>query len=317
MDFFHGLASRGGIRADATEPRRLEDMLAHGRKLESLGQLAAGIVHEINSPMQYVSDNLEFLDENVASIAKLMHKLETLLADPAAGETPVSALRADLEACRGFAEFPSAVADCREGVGRIIQTVRAMKQFSHPGTCSKVPADINQVIESVFTVSRNSWKYLAAAELQLDPELPAVSCQPTELSQVLLNLILNAVDAIAEKKERDPQYADHRIIARSRRVGDSVEISVEDSGCGMPPEVLDRIYEPFFTTKGVGKGTGLGLPLSYDVIVKRHGGTIDVSSDPGKGTCFRIMLPIAPPTETEPFPSPRKNRRAQPLTRAG
>ncbi|HNR33717.1 MAG TPA: response regulator [Candidatus Hydrogenedentes bacterium] len=288
------------MEAEADETRtalQLERALNQAQKLESVGRLAAGIAHEINTPAQYVGDNLEFLQSAHADIVALINLFRRLMESPAADALPPDLLNEarDLIETAHFEylanEIPRAIAQSIEGIGRITSIVQAMKEFSHPGVTEKTLADINHCIESTATVSRNEWKYVADLEMDLDPSLPRVWCLPAELNQVFLNLIVNAAHAIADVVG-DGSETKGRIMISTRRDGDWVEIRISDTGTGIPDEFRDRIFDPFFTTKEVGKGTGQGLAIARNVVVNKHSGTLSVESEVGKGTAFIIRLPV-------------------------
>jgi signal transduction histidine kinase len=190
-------------------------------------------------------------------------------------------------------EIPVAIEHTLEGVDRISKIVRAMKEFSHPGQEEKVPTDLNKAIESTITVARNEWKYVAELETDFDLSLPAVPCMPAEFNQVILNMIINAAHAISEVV-RDEQGTLGSIRISTARVDGRVRITISDTGAGIPPEIQSRIFDPFFTTKEVGRGTGQGLAICFPVIVEKHGGSIEVASEVGKGTSFTITLPLEP-----------------------
>jgi signal transduction histidine kinase len=188
-------------------------------------------------------------------------------------------------------ELPNAIDQSLEGLRRIGRIVKAMKEFSHPGSNEKLPADINRAIETTITVARNEWKYVAEVVTDLDPSLPPVPCLQGEFNQVILNLLVNAAHAISAVVG-DGAKNKGKITVTTRRVDDSAEITIHDSGTGIPKEIQARIFEPFFTTKPVGKGTGQGLSLAHSTIVKRHRGQIWFESAPGEGTTFFIRLPL-------------------------
>jgi signal transduction histidine kinase len=194
------------------------------------------------------------------------------------------------------AEIPRAISESLDGVERTAHIVRAMKEFSHPAD-EKTAVDLNRAIESTLTVSRNEWKYVAELVTDFDPALPPVPCLPGEFNQVMLNLIVNAAHAIGEVLGERPT-AKGKITIRTRCAGAWAEIEVADTGAGIPAPIRHRIFDPFFTTKGVGKGTGQGLSIAHTVVVRKHGGTIDVESEAGKGTSFLLRLPMAPRSET-------------------
>ena len=289
--------SRDALRDESHERERLQSELLHAQKLESIGSLAAGIAHEINTPAQYVGDNVQFLEESLPAIEDLLKRHCQLLEAAQGGsldEAQVKEMRgAAEEADLPFLceELPSAVEQARSGIGRITEIVRAMKEFSHPGSSEKQPADLNHCIESTVTVARNEWKYHAEMELQLDPELPSVGCLPGELNQVFLNIIVNAAQAIAEQRGENGEKGQIRI--RTRTLEDGVEIEICDDGPGIPEAIRSKVFDPFFTTKEVGLGSGQGLAIARSVVVDKHGGTIQVESEEDTGTIFRITLPLA------------------------
>lgn len=286
------------LGSDNTERRLLERQLAQAQKLESIGQLAAGIAHEINTPTQYVGDNTRFLMNAFADLDELLDRYASVPVDIRAGK-PVDDLvremaeaeeRADLEYLRE--EIPKAIRQSLEGVERVSRIVGAMKEFSHPGTAEKAPIDINRAIESTITVARNEWKYVAEMVTDFDPTMPLVFCLPGEFNQVTLNMIINAAHAISDALAGDREKKG-AITITTRNLGDRAEIRIADTGTGIPEEIRSRIFDPFFTTKEVGKGTGQGLAIAHSVIVDKHGGTVGFETDPGKGTTFIVTLPIS------------------------
>ncbi|RMH37772.1 MAG: response regulator [Nitrospirae bacterium] len=285
------------LGADITEHKQMEAQLALAQKMESIGQLAAGIAHEINTPTQYVSDNLRFLQESFAAIQTALDALEELYhtvctgtVNPSTMEQAKTALEAaDLDYMRE--EIPTALKQSLEGAERVASIVRAMKDFSHPGLIEKKPTDLNKAIHSTVTISRNEWKYVADLVTDLDPALPLVPCLPGELNQVLLNLIVNAAHAIAEVVSPDGDQKG-TITVSTRVDGEWIEIRVADTGPGIPPAIRNKIFDPFFTTKQVGKGTGQGLAIAHDVVVKKHGGQITFETEVNQGTTFIVRLPL-------------------------
>lgn len=281
---------------DTSERRLLEAQLAQAHKLESIGQLAAGVAHEINTPIQYISDNTRFLDESFRNLDRVLRSYGTLMEAAEAGQMLPDATRqvreaaqeADLEYLNQ--EIPRAIQQSGEGVERVATIVRAMKEFSHPGSAEMKAIDINHAIESTLTVSRNEWKYVADAATDFDPKLPAVRCLPGEFNQVILNLVVNAAHAIADVKARGTEKG--KITIATRRDGDWAEVRVSDTGTGIPKAARPRMFTPFFTTKEVGRGTGQGLAIAHTVVVKKHRGTLNFETEDGKGTTFIIRLPI-------------------------
>jgi PAS domain S-box-containing protein len=286
-----------GIFQDISSRKLLEAQLAQAQKLESIGQLAAGIAHEINTPMQCVGGNVEFLKGCYERLFQVVDNYRTLLVGPdmswSQRKCEMDRLITDCRYDHLRTQAPAAIEEAADAVQRVIEIVRAMKAMSHPGTAGKVSTNINQLIQNAAAISKNRWKYSAEIAFHLSEPLPDVKALPAELSQVFLNLIVNASDAIVEKNgENNPTLG--RITISSRADRDGVQIDVTDDGNGIPAAVQQRIFDPFFTTKDVGKGTGQGLAITYDVVVNKHGGVIDVESKVGEGTTFSIWLPCAP-----------------------
>jgi signal transduction histidine kinase len=279
------------------ERKTIELQLIQAHKLESIGQLAAGIAHEINTPTQYISDNTRFLQDGFKALSKLLPAYERILTAARNGSVneqliaDVENAAADADLQYLLAEIPNALSQSLEGLERVTKLVRAMKDFSHPGVVEKALVDINHAIETTATVARNEWKYVANLELDLDRTIPLVPCLPGEINQVILNLLVNAAHAIESVVGND---ADRKGVIRIKtlRRGENVEFHISDTGAGIPEAIQKKIFEPFFTTKEVGKGTGQGLAISRSAIAK-HGGAIDFTTQVGKGTTFRVRLPLA------------------------
>jgi two-component system, NtrC family, sensor kinase len=284
------------------ERNAIEVQLRHAQKLEAIGQLAAGIAHEINTPTQYIGDNTRFIRDAFGDLSKLIENYEKLFqASRQKGVTPqlieqVDAARQAAEVDYLLNEVPKALTQSLEGVERVATIVRAMKEFSHPGNSTKTAVDLNHAIESTITVARNEWKYVAEVETDLDRGLPPVPCLAGEFNQVILNLIINATHAISDVVG-DGSKGKGTITVSTRRQGDWVEIRIKDTGAGIPEKIRGRIFEPFFTTKGVGKGTGQGLAISRSVVVDKHGGSISFETALGTGTTFIVRLPLTASAE--------------------
>ncbi len=286
------------LALDIRERKVLEQQLLQAQKMESIGQLAAGIAHEINTPIQFIGDNSRFLQEAFSELQPVLNNSATLAATTNKdGDLAPEALQAVTEAVEAAdidylgEEIPKAVAQVLEGVERVATIVQAMKEFSHPGVEGKTSVNLNHIIESTITVSRNEWKYVANLETDFSPSLPPVSCFSSAISQVILNLIVNAAHAIIDTMEgREDQMGTIRIGTCSK--DNEIEVRVSDTGSGIPEGIRKKIFDPFFTTKQVGKGTGQGLALAHSVIVEKHDGTIEVESELGRGTTFIIRLPI-------------------------
>ncbi len=285
---------------DVTRHKHLERQIRHSQKMESIGSLAAGIAHEINTPSQFVGDNLQFIKDGWNDFMKLLEiyrKLRPLAEKDPDGKKLIADLtkeesKIDIEFLKE--EMPDAINQSLEGTNRISQIVRAMKEFSHPSSKEKVEIDINKAIETAITVARNEWKYVAEMKTDYYPDLPMALCLPNEINQVILNLITNAAHAVGESIKGDgDEKGIIKVITRHDKVEDHVEIKISDTGSGIPASIREKIFDPFFTTKEAGKGTGQGLAISYDIIVNKHGGRIDFDSEEGRGTVFRIRLPVS------------------------
>ncbi len=282
---------------DITDLKFLESKLAQAQRLESIGQLAAGIAHEINTPVQFIGDSMSFLVDAFKELKTILDLCGQLKAEgrlsSEAHEELVEAISASLqEANYDYLqrEIPKSFTRAFEGIDRVTTIVQAMKRFSHPGGPDKRAVDINKAVESTLTVSHNEWKYVADGVTELSPDLPPVICLPGDLNQVLLNVIVNAAHAIADKVSQTGGRG--RITVSTRLEDNHVVIAVSDTGTGIPAAARDKIFNPFFTTKEVGKGTGQGLAIAYDIVVNKHGGTLTFESTEGEGSTFFIRLPV-------------------------
>jgi two-component system, NtrC family, sensor kinase len=297
--YYQGFVVDITAQKQARQERNLmEAHLRQAQKLESVGQLAAGIAHEINTPIQYIGDNIRFVLESFTELGGLLaecQKLATAVQAHSATQDMVSAVEsisrtADLEYLSR--EIPAAARQSLDGVKHVAKIVRAMKEFSHPGSTEKAPVDLNHAIETTLTVARNEWKYVAEVVTELAPDLPAVQGLPAELNQVILNLIVNATHAIGDVV-KNVEGTKGTIKITTRKAGAWVEIVISDTGAGIPEAIRHRIFEPFFTTKEVGKGTGQGLAIARSTVVKKHGGELFFESTVGKGTIFTVRLPAS------------------------
>lgn len=262
------------------EQMHLREAVQHelrlAQKLEAVGRLAAGIAHEINTPIQYVSDSVQFLK---SAFADLLHIVKTLDASQYSTATDLDFLRL---------EVPGSIERIMEGLKRVTTIVRAMKDFAHPGGRDKQVADLNRALEATLLIARAEYKHVATIDLHCE-NIPEVLCNVGELSQAFLNLIVNAAHALADAG-RDSKSGWIKI--RTHFVDKSVELTFEDNGCGIPEDHLTKIYDPFFTTKEIGRGTGQGLAIARSIIVDKHDGSIGVVSSPNIGTCFTLRLPV-------------------------
>lgn len=275
-----------GLIDDISETKTLQVQLVQAQKLEAIGQLASGVAHEINTPIQYIGDNLSALHGNFADIIAYQQALHGL-----AGETlkpQLDALADKYDLAFILEDSPKAIQQAQEGVERVAEIVKAMKTFSHvEQSQNKQAINLHEALNSALTISRNSYKYIAEIETDFAPEVGTIECYANELNQVFLNLIINAAHAIEEKQE-----GMGRIKIATLKLNDRVEILIQDNGAGIPAEIQEKVFNLFFTTKVVGKGTGQGLSLSHSIVVENHGGKLFFESSPGIGTTFHIQLPI-------------------------
>jgi len=298
-DSIWGIAIMG---ADITDHKKLEAQLQQSQKMEAIGQLAAGIAHEINTPTQFVGDNTRFFQDSFDDLIDIIKIYKKLIEASKSGSLTDKLIQTAEERIEEFdldyleEEIPVAIQHTLKGVGRIAKIVQAMKIFAHPGGEEKEPADINKSIEKTITISRNEWKYVAELITDFDDSLSSVPCFQAELNQVILNLIVNAAHAIAEANKDNPTQMG-KIRISTLREDNWAKIYISDTGSGIPEEIRHKIFDLFFTTKEPGKGTGQGLAISHSVIVEKHKGTITLESREGKGTTFIISLPLVSETE--------------------
>jgi len=288
-------SAKGELERRVAELATAHNQLLQAEKLQAIGQLAAGIAHEINTPVQFIGDSLHFLKEALVGYQKLLVQYRCVvdaLATTDAGQVLVGNLRrmeedVDLPylEANGSASFVS----CLEGVFRISTIVEAMKEFARPEQRQKSLADVNRALQATLIVARGDYGAIAEVATELG-DLPLVPCYVGDLNQVFLNLIVNAAHAIEDGTAKSG--ARGTIGVRTMLEGNGVRIDIADSGCGIPEAIRNRVFEPFFTTREVGKGTGQGLAIARSVVVVKHGGTLTFESEIGKGTTFTIRLPI-------------------------
>ena len=283
------------LRREMEERARMEAALSMSQKLEAVGRLAAGVAHEINTPIQFVGDSLHFVRDAVIDIGQVLegyaalHRAVTDGADGHDAAAGVNRLVEDLDFAYTLENVPGAVERSLEGLDRVATIVRSMKQFAHPDRIEMTEVDLNEAILTTLTIARNEYKYVADVETDLG-ELPRVSCHIGEINQAVLNIVVNGAHAIADVI--DGTEGRGVIAVRTRRDGDAAVISIRDTGGGIPDSVRDRIFEPFFTTKDVGRGTGQGLAIARSVVVEKHGGDLTFETVAGEGTTFTIRLPL-------------------------
>ena len=287
-------ASHRELKRTNAELVEAEAQLFQSQKLEAIGRLAAGIAHEINTPLQFVGDNITFVSETTQHLDALLNMLSSV--DVSDTDIALKTLKKIQEFVQRHAldqlieEVPIALEESKSGIRQLSDLVHAMKEFSHPGGREKEDTDINHAIESTVTVARNEWKYCAVVETELEEDLPPVPLLRGEFNQVLLNLIVNAAHAIEEHASSVPN---HQGVIRivTKQTDDAVEIRLRDNGAGIPRELHDQIFDPFFTTKEIGRGTGQGLAIARSVIVDKHQGELFFKTNPDLGTEFVIRLP--------------------------
>ncbi|MET0592331.1 MAG: ATP-binding protein [Polyangiaceae bacterium] len=303
----HDIEKAGVLAAQvllALESTRLVRQNITNEKLAAVGQLAAGITHEINTPIQFIGDSVTFVQRAVGNVTTILSKYREL-AEAAARDPSfaplvdeIRAMETELDIAYDLEEMPPAVRRTLEGVGRVAEIVRAMKAFAHPDRKDKSPASMNDVLVNALTVARNEYKYVAEPVTELG-DVPPVTCHAGEIGQVFLVLIVNASHAVADTPAVK-EGGKGTITVKTEMDGDDrVLISIADTGGGIPVAIRERIFEPFFTTKEVGKGTGLGLPIARAIITEKHGGELTFSTEIGVGTTFCVRLPIEAVDETK------------------
>lgn len=276
---------------DITQQLEIENQLALSQKMESIGQLAAGIAHEINTPMQYIGDNTTFLKDSFTEIMVFINELRELVKENPEFESKINEVLENLDIEFLIDEIPDSLEQSQLGIEKVRTLVLAMKDFAHPGQKQKTLSDINKGIEVTSTISKNEWKYIADLTLSLEPNLPLVPVILDEINQVVLNMIVNSTHAIEDRMKEDPSIKGE-ITITTRSSGKYVEILIKDNGGGIPKEKISRIFDPFYTTKEVGKGTGQGLAIAHNIIVNQHNGKISATSAEDKGTTMIIQLPL-------------------------
>ncbi len=285
------------LAEEMVERQEMEAELRLAQKLEAIGQLAAGIAHEINTPMQYIGDNTHFLKTAFGHLMGVVDAYQKVVDSGGNGEGLAFVEEARAVAAKAKLGFlrkrvPRALETTIEGVGNVSRIVAAMKNFSHVGSDEMAPTDLNGGIEATITVSKNEWKYVAEVDTNFDPDLPLVPCLAGELNQVILNIIVNAAHAVEGAIDQSAGELG-RISIRTRQVNGFAEISIGDTGGGIPESVQNRIFDPFFTTKEVGRGSGQGLAIARSIVVDKHNGSLSFDSEPGVGTTFHIRLPLS------------------------
>ncbi len=283
--------------AEITSRKKEESEIAQAQKLESIGQLAAGVAHEINTPIQFMGDNTRFVNESWRDISTLLSLYEKLRESCAKHNTSLqlieelSTMIDDIDLEYLMEELPLAIEHNMAGIERVTKIVRAMKEFSHPGSQEMSLTDINKTLENIITISKNEWKYVAQVKTDFAGDLPKVPCLPGEINQVFLNLIINAAHAIGDKVYSEGETKGS-ITITTVKGKNHISVSVADTGNGIEKKIQGRIFDPFFTTKEIGKGTGQGLAICHSIVTDKHGGKINYETAEGKGTTFNVQLPL-------------------------
>jgi PAS domain S-box-containing protein len=285
-----------GLMIDVTEARRMVRELAQGQKLESVGRIAAGVAHEINTSVQFISDSVRFVRHALRDVPHALADYRVLAANALSGQDVVAAAKKAAETDEAadvdyfLKNAPDALDRALEGIARMGSVVRSMTEFAHPDSRTKADIDLNRAIRTTLNMARNEYK--SVAELETDfGDIPTVHCHAGDINQVVLNLVLNAAHAISDVVNGTSSKG--RIVVRTRSIGGYVEISIKDTGDGIPEDVRGRIFEPFVTTKEIGRGTGQGLALSRGIVVEKLKGSLHFETETGKGTTFFIRLPVS------------------------
>jgi PAS domain S-box-containing protein len=270
-----------GTGFDITDRKAAEERMASSDRLESIGRLAAGVAHEINTPIQYLSDSVSFIRDGVRELLEYIDALRASMPQPPAPDDNVEDLRM---------EMPPALTLVADGLTRIAEIVRSMKDFAHADQSQMSPVDLNRAIASTLVIARSEYKPVAEVETNFG-DVPPVTCHAGQINQVVLNIVVNAAHAIADKVQRTGAVG--KITVSTCVENEHVVIAIGDTGTGIAEAIRARVFDPFFTTKEVGRGSGQGLSIARNVIVKGHGGELDFTTEIGKGSTFYIRLPIA------------------------
>ena len=283
------------VGRDVTTERAMARDLEQANRLEAVGQLASGMAHEINTPIQYIGDNLQFAATGFVGLLGYLGAVENLLSSEQRAALAEAARAGDVDYVRD--ELPRSLAEASEGVRRVAELVKALKEFAHPDLAEKEHADINKALERAVVMARGELRHVAQVDTDFG-QLPPLCCHIGSLSQVFLNLLVNAAHAIEERTQKQGvPMADHRVRIVTRVDADEIVVRISDTGCGIPQAIRERIYEPFFTTKPMGKGSGQGLPLVRNVIIGKHAGRIELETEVNVGTTFTLRLPLTSPSQ--------------------
>ncbi|MBU1241056.1 PAS domain S-box protein [Myxococcota bacterium] len=293
------------VLRDVSTQVAMEKRLVQSQKLQTMGQLASGVAHEVNTPVQFIGDNIHFLENSFDQILWLLTSIQILgtpTDDLATAEERINAISREIYKINleyYMSEIPLAIAQSRDGIERVAGIVRSILNFTHPGMQTQERTDINQLVEDTITVARHEYIHYATLLTDLCPNLPLVVCHPGEIGQVILNLVVNSAQSIKSKMEKTEKMGIIELL--TREVAEGVEIVVSDTGTGIPKNIQEQVFEPFFTTKQLGKGTGQGLFMVHTMVTK-HGGKVWFESSHDKGTTFHVLLPLRPDrSQSEPL----------------
>lgn len=292
----HLEAANACLQREMAERQQMEDQLVQSQKLEAIGQLSAGVAHEINTPIQYIGDNVRFIQKSFCRLFPFIENYEDLVTKAPRDLTLEALLSGgdfslpDPSTLRFLKQVPEAIEETLEGLDRVSEILHAMKVFSRVGPDQRRFMNLREAIESTITVAQHEWREVAEVVTTYEPDEPQLECFPGELNQAILNIVVNAAQAITNRQRSEPE-ARGLISIAAKEENDRVVISISDTGGGIPASAQPHIFEPFFTTKEIGKGTGQGLAMVYACVVKKHNGRIAFTSTPGQGSTFTLYLP--------------------------
>jgi two-component system, NtrC family, sensor kinase len=284
------------IVRDVTREKSAEEQLARGKRLEAIGQLAAGLAHEINTPLQYIGDNLQFAKDAVPPLLALVDDYRSVVraGEPASTDVLTTLGKKEESVDLPFLRESLAriLGNGLDGLAQIARIVRAMKTFEHVGRQERADAELNAIVENATVVVTHSWSQVAEVSMRLATDLPLVPCVVGEIAQVIMNLVINAAETIADKVGKSGSKGLIIVETLPHPASESVEIRVTDNGVGIPEAIRGKVFDPFFTTRPVGLGSGQGLAQVHFAVVRLHGGTVHFDSREGEGTCFVVRLPV-------------------------
>ena len=281
------------IIRDIDKRKKLEKELQNTQRLEAIGQLTAGIAHEINSPIHYISDNMAFIDNELTTIMPVAKEILKIQKKKNVTKNDINKLKeklANIDIEFLSKELTKAVNENKKGLSEVSEMISAMKIYAHADNAHKLPIDINKTVNSIITVCKSEWKYITDIKTTFDPSMPIISCFVNDLQQAIMNIIINAVHAIEEQNEKIKRTKG-QILIHTHLESDSILISIKDNGIGIPKKTYDKVFDPFFTTKQATQELGQGLAQAYTTIVDKHEGSLTFESEYGRGSTFFIRLP--------------------------